>query len=223
MRDAHRPSSVLITGGQGALGHALAGEFQRQGWNVRNPGRAELDVTSAESVDQYFRSLSCLDVLINNAGRIEDRRLTQLDEKAWDSVLDSNLRSAFLCTRRALPLLQAAGGGQVLFVGSRSARFGAVGQANYAAAKAGLLGLAQSLAQEGGASNLRCNVIFPGFLETPMTADLTDETRERIRQQHVLGRFNTVDEAARFMVFLAGMKHVSGQFFQLDSRLDPWT
>jgi 3-oxoacyl-[acyl-carrier protein] reductase len=114
-------------------------------------------------------------------------------------------------------------GGHLLFIGSRSARHGVRGQSNYAAAKAGLVGLAQSLAQEYGARNVRSNVVLPGFLETKMTAPIRPERREEIRAEHALGRFNTVGNAARAIAFLAQLDHVSGQVFTLDSRLDRWT
>jgi 3-oxoacyl-[acyl-carrier protein] reductase len=113
--------------------------------------------------------------------------------------------------------------GHIVFIGSRAARHGTRGQSAYAAAKAGLVGLAQSIAKEYGARNIRCNVVLPGFLETKMTAALSEKRREEIRVDHALGRFNTVGNAARFIAFLARLDHVSGQVFTLDSRLDRWT
>ena len=106
-----------------------------------------------------------------------------------------------------------------MLIGSRAARHGTRGQSAYAAAKAGLVGLAQSLAKEYGARNIRCNVVLPGFLETRMTAGLSARRREEAREEHALGRFNTVGNAARFIAFLARLDHVSGQVFTLDSRL----
>lgn len=214
---------ALITGGEGDLAQALVTALQQEGWQVLCPGRAELDVTQEDSVQRYFQQRTRLDLLINNAGLIEDQLLVQMSLAAWDQVQAVNLRGAFLCTRAAVPIMKAQGHGQVLFVGSRSARSGPVGQTNYTAAKAGLIGLAQSLAREYGQDNLRFNVVLPGYLETKMTRSQSAQQVEKARAAHVLRRFNTVEEAARAMVFIAGLAHVSGQCFQLDSRIDPWT
>ena len=113
--------------------------------------------------------------------------------------------------------------GHLLLIGSRSSKHGTQGQSNYVAAKAGLVGFAMSVTQEYGARNIRCNVILPGFLETKMTAALSPERREAIKSEHALGRFNTVENAARAIAFLAQLDHVSGQVFTLDSRLNKWT
>jgi 3-oxoacyl-[acyl-carrier protein] reductase len=110
--------------------------------------------------------------------------------------------------------------GHILLIGSRAAKHGTRGQSAYAAAKAGLVGLAQSIAKEYGARNIRCNVILPGFLETKFTANLPEKRREEIRAEHVLGRFNTVENSAHAIAFLARLDHVSGQVFTLDSRMD---
>ena len=109
-------------------------------------------------------------------------------------------------------------------IGSYSALSGPAGQANYAAAKAGLIGLTQSIAKEYGARNVRANCVLPGFLETKMTRHLlaNDEWREELTKTHALGRLNTPQDAARFIVFLHSMQNVSGQVFQLDSRVRRW-
>jgi 3-oxoacyl-[acyl-carrier protein] reductase len=134
-----------------------------------------------------------------------------------------NLRGAFLCSRAALKFMVRQRSGHIVLIGSRAARHGTHGQSAYAAAKAGLVGLAQSVAKEYGARNIRCNVVLPGFLETRMTAGLSKERCEEVRAEHALGHFNTVGNAARFIAFLARLDHVSGQVFTLDSRLDRWT
>ena len=113
--------------------------------------------------------------------------------------------------------------GHLIFIGSRAARHGTRGQSAYAAAKAGLVGLALSIAKEYGGRNIRCNVVLPGFLETKMTAGLPDKRREEIRAEHALGRFNTAENSARAIAFLARLDNVSGQVFTLDSRIDRWT
>jgi 3-oxoacyl-[acyl-carrier protein] reductase len=217
------PMHVLITGGEGDLARALEAEFRREGHQVHAPGRRALDVRNEKQVDAYFSGLARLDVLVVNAGLTRDGLLGNMSPGDFDEVVNTNLRGAFLCARAAVKLMVRQRSGHLLFIGSRSARHGTRGQSNYAAAKAGLVGLAQSLAQEYGARNVRSNVVLPGFLETRMTAPIRPERREEIRNEHVLGRFNTVDNAARAIAFLARLDHVSGQIFTLDSRLDRWT
>jgi 3-oxoacyl-[acyl-carrier protein] reductase len=217
------PLQVLISGGEGALARALVREFDARGAAVRAPGRAAMDVRSEAQVDAFFAKGGRLDVLVANAGLTRDAAVVGLGAAAFDEVVETNLRGAFLCARAALKPMLAQRSGHILFIGSRAARHGTRGQSLYAAAKAGLVGLAQSLAREYGGRNIRCNVVLPGFLETRMTASLSAARREEVRAEHALGRFNTVENAARFISFLATLDHVSGQVFTLDSRLDRWT
>ena len=113
--------------------------------------------------------------------------------------------------------------GHIVNISSFAAKNGHAGQANYVAAKAGLIGLTQSLAKEAGKRNVRVNAIFPGILETPMAAHLTPEQRKSLAGANALGRSTTLEEVAAFVMHLAGMKNVSGQVFQLDSRIGAWT
>jgi NAD(P)-dependent dehydrogenase (short-subunit alcohol dehydrogenase family) len=217
------PRQVLISGGQGDLARALAQEFRRAGAEVHAPGRKEMDVRDEAQVGAYFSQVPRLEVLIANAGLTRDGAVTGLASGEFHDVVDTILRGTFLCARAALKPMLAQRSGHLLFIGSRAARHGTQGQSLYAAAKAGLVGLAQSLAREYGSRNIRCNVVLPGFLETRMTATLSPPRREQVRAEHALGRFNTVENAARFIAFLAETDHVSGQVFTLDSRLDRWT
>ena len=182
-----------------------------------------MDVRDEAAVENYISGLSRVDVLIANAGLTRDGALTALSLDDFKEVLDVNLLGTFLCARAALKLMVKQRSGHILLIGSRSARYGTRGQSAYAAAKAGLVGFAQSLAKEYGGRNIRCNVVLPGFLETKMTATLTPARREEVRAEHALGRFNTVENAARFIAMLARLDHVSGQVFTLDSRIDRWT
>jgi NAD(P)-dependent dehydrogenase (short-subunit alcohol dehydrogenase family) len=211
----------LISGGQGDLARALQKEFSSD--IIHAPGRKEMDVREEAQIDAYFSRLDRLDVLIVNAGLTRDGALTGLPTKDFQEAVDVNLRGAFLCARAALKLMVRQRSGHILFIGSRAAKRGTRGQSAYAAAKAGLVGLAQSLAKEYGPRNIRCNVVLPGFLETRMTAALNPQRREDVRAEHVLGRFNTVENAAHAIAFLARLDHVSGQIFTLDSRMDRWT
>ena len=217
-----RRETVLITGGEGDLGRALSKIFTSQDWEVLHPGVQELDVRSERSVELFFSSLTRLDLLINNAGVIGDNLITRMSSQSWDHVLSVNLRGSFLCTREAMKRMLPQGNGQVIFIGSRSARYGTIGQCNYAASKAALIGLSQSMSKEYSGGGFRFNVVLPGFLETKINRGLSPESRQSALDQHTLGRFNTVDEAARFVAFLASLSNVSGQVFQLDSRIDPW-
>jgi 3-oxoacyl-[acyl-carrier protein] reductase len=216
---------ALITGGQGALAKALCAELEAQQWQVQAPGRDALDVTEPASVRARVADLPRLDLLVHNAGFLRDAPLARMSEADFAAVLEVHLRGAFLCARAALRPMLRQGGGHLVFVGSFSALSGPAGQANYAAAKAGLIGLAQSLAAEYGGRGVRANVVLPGLLETPMSAPLlTDpERRRRALAAHTLGRFNTPAEAARFIAFLHSLPHTSGQVFSLDSRIHPWT
>jgi NAD(P)-dependent dehydrogenase (short-subunit alcohol dehydrogenase family) len=215
------PLHILISGGEGDLARALQKEFPLD--IVHAPGRKEMDVREEAQVDAYFSRLERLDVLIANAGLTRDGAVTGLAPDDFNEAVNANLRGAFLCSRAALKFMVRQRSGHIVLIGSRAARYGTRGQSAYAAAKAGLVGLAQSVAKEYGARNIRCNVVLPGFLETRMTAGLSAQRRDEVRADHALGRFNTVGNAARFIAFLARLDHVSGQVFSLDSRPDRWT
>ncbi len=223
MSDNVTPLHILISGGEGDLARAVQAEFCARDNVVHAPGRKVMDVRDEAAVENYISGLSRVDVLIANAGLTRDGALTALSLDDFKEVLDVNLLGTFLCARAALKLMVKQRSGHILLIGSRSARYGTRGQSAYAAAKAGLVGFAQSLAKEYGGRNIRCNVVLPGFLETKMTATLTPARREEVRAEHALGRFNTVENAARFIAMLARLDHVSGQVFTLDSRIDRWT
>lgn len=213
---------ALITGGEGDLARAIHAELAGHGWRVYAPGRAELDVTERGSVQTFLSGLPRLDLLVHAAGSLRDAPLARMAEADFDEVLKAHLKGAFLTAQAALKPMVRQRGGHVVFIGSFSALSGPVGQANYAAAKAGLIGLAQSLAAEYGPRNIRVNCVLPGFLETQMTRPLLEKHRPKIEAAHTLGRLNTVADAARFIAFLHTLENVSGQVFQLDSRVRKW-
>ncbi len=216
---------AVITGGEGDLAKSICFELKQAGFDVVAPGRAELDVTNAASVKAFFTSVESIDLLVNNAGVCHDASLLKMEEAEFDHVVDVNLKGAFLVSQAAVKLMAKQRHGHIVNVGSYSALSGPHGQTNYAAAKAGLIGLTQSLAKEYGARNVRVNCVLPGFLETKMTRHLlADETfHTNLLNAHALGRLNTPEDAARFIVFLHTMENVSGQVFQLDSRVRRWT
>jgi len=227
---------VLITGAAGGIGSAFVAAFAKAGWRVaagwhrKRPDPAgslvssvPLDVTVPESVNAAVASVldrwGRLDVLINNAGIARDRVLPRLTVSDWQSVLEVHLKGAFLCSRAVLPVMIRQGGGHIINLASFSGRVGRAGAANYAAAKAALVGLTQSLAREAGADNIRVNAVSPGYLLTPLLGPVTSEDLGRHAADNTLGRINEFDEVAHFVVHLAAMRNVSGQLFQLDSRI----
>lgn len=209
---------ALITGGEGDLAQAIRLPLEADGWQVHAPGKAVLDVTSSASVAAFFAPLERLDLLINNAGLIDDALVARMSDDQWNRVIAVNLDGAFRCARAALPLMMRQGGGHIINIGSFSALSGPAGQSAYAAAKAGLIGLTKSLALEYGNHEVRCNCVLPGFLETKMTRAVLEKRRAEVIASHALGRLNTTAEAARFIVQLDSFGAVSGQVFQLDSR-----
>lgn len=212
---------ALITGGQGDLAQGIRAELEAAGWEVLAPGHDELDVLCPKA---YFARLDRLDLLVNNAGLLRDAPIAKMNAEEFDSVVDVNLKGAFLCTQAALKLMSRQREGHIINIGSYSALSGPAGQSNYAAAKAGLIALTQSTAREYGARNVRANCILPGFLETKMTRHLLQDATftEQLLAQHTLGRLNTPQDVARFISALHAMPNVSGQVFQLDSRVRRW-
>ncbi|HMJ89717.1 MAG TPA: SDR family NAD(P)-dependent oxidoreductase [Candidatus Acidoferrum sp.] len=240
MADNERQRVVLITGAAGGLGRALTEAFADAAWCVVAAAREwgeepaldhvtqiTLDVTNAEAVQREISGVIAaqghVDCLINNAGVIADDACWQMSDDDWDHVMNVNLRGSFLCARAVSRAMAKQRDGHIINISSFSARSGGRGQANYAASKAGLIGLAQSLAKELGSRNVRVNTVLPGVLPTKMTSHLTPEQREEFARANTLGRINSLDEVARFIVFLAGTQNISGQVFQLDSRIAPWT
>lgn len=209
---------AVITGGRGDLATSVAELLRADGYIVETPGRDELDVRDAQTVENWFSNCERIDLLINNAGITGDGLLARQNPEDWGDVIDTNLKGAQLCSQHAAVAMMRQRDGHILNIGSYSALHPPAGQTAYAASKAGLIGLTKSYAKELGKRNIRCNCILPGFLETKMTAGVTEAAREAALARHSLGRFNTVEAAAGFIVFLARSEHISGQVFQLDSR-----
>lgn len=228
---------VVITGSSGGLGTALQSEFHQNGWRVvaasRSPSTSasdmalRLDVTDRAQVVavvvEIMARFGRVDAWINNAGVTADGLVSQVRDEDWQRVLDVNLRGAFLCSQAIVPHMIRRRDGHIINISSYGGRAGAAAQSNYAAAKAGLFGLTQSLAKELGSHNVRVNAILPGVLPTNMTAPLSPEQLAAFARANVLGRINDLEEVARFIEFLAGTRNISGQLFQLDSRIAPWT
>lgn len=176
-------------------------------------------MTDRQAIRQYFE-IHRPELLICNAGCARDALLAKTREEDWDQQLAVNLNGAAACAAEASRSMLRARRGHIVFVSSYSALHPPAGQAAYAAAKAGLIGLAKSLAREFGLRGIRVNTILPGFLDTPMTASLSQARREQVICDHVLGELNSPDEVAAFLVNLhERLLHTSGQVFQLDSRV----
>ncbi|KAB2642465.1 MAG: SDR family NAD(P)-dependent oxidoreductase [Verrucomicrobia bacterium] len=209
---------LVITGASGGLGLALAAAFHRPQWQLATPSHAELDVTDAAAVRGFFASRR-VDLLVCAAGLTRDAPLGRLAECAWDEVIAVNFGAAQACAAAALAGMLARGSGHIVFISSFAARHPQPGQAAYATAKAGLLGLTQQLAARHGGHGVRVNAILPGFLETPMTRPVAPARRAAVLAEHALGTFNTPAAVAGFIHYLHHqLPHTSGQFFQLDSR-----
>lgn len=242
---------VLITGAAGGLGRGLVHEFLRNGRRVIAAAhRADswtdspidavlgdgsenrlwltvLDVADRSACQALVKTgierFGRIDCLVNNAGLTADDAFARMCDDDWQRVIDVNLKGAFLCSQAVSRPMASARSGHIINISSWSARNGTRGQANYASAKAGLIGLTQSLAKELGSRNVRVNAVLPGVLSTAMTASLTPEQLGDLASSNALGRIGTLDEVARFIVALSAMQHVSGQVFQLDSRIASWT
>ncbi|KAB2641969.1 MAG: SDR family NAD(P)-dependent oxidoreductase [Verrucomicrobia bacterium] len=209
---------LVITGGGGGLGRALLAAFHGPPWQPAAPSHGELDVTDAAAVRGFFAGRR-VDLLVCAAGLTRDGPLARLTESAWDEVIAVNFGGAQACAAAVLPGMLARGSGHIVFISSFAAHHPPPGQAAYATAKAGLLGLTQQFAERHGRHGIRVNAILPGFLETPMTRPVSAARRAAVLAGHALGAFNTPAAVAGFIHYLHHqLPHTSGQFFQLDSR-----
>jgi 3-oxoacyl-[acyl-carrier protein] reductase len=223
---------VLVTGGTRGIGLATARAFAAAGNNVavthRGSGAPEglfgvqCDVTSAAQVDEAFGTVEAefgpVEVLVSNAGITDDTLLLRMSEESFRSVLDANLTGGYRVAKRAAQGMLRARRGRMIFISSVIALYGAPGQANYAASKAGLIGLARSIARELGSRNITANVIAPGFIETDMTASLSESRRAEVLAGIPLKRYGTAEEVAAAAVFLASdaAAYITGAVLPVD-------
>lgn len=223
---------MLVTGGNRGIGLATAQAFAAAGDHVAVTHRGsgapdglfgvQCDVTSGEQVDAAFNAVEAelgpVEVLISNAGTTDDTLLLRMSEESFRSVLDANLTGAYRVAKRAAQGMLRARRGRMIFVSSVIAFYGAPGQANYAASKAGLVGLARSIARELGSRSITANVIAPGFIDTDMTADLTEARRAEVLAGVPLKRYGAADEVAAAAVFLASEQaaYITGAVLPVD-------
>jgi 3-oxoacyl-[acyl-carrier protein] reductase len=183
------------------------------------------DVGTVEGVAELFaavsESLGPVEILVNNAGVVRDNLLLRMSTEDWDEVLAVNLRSVYLCTKTALRAMVKARWGRVISLTSVSGLSGNPGQANYAAAKAGIVGFTKSVAKEVGSRGITVNAVAPGFIETDMTGDIDEAGRELVKGQISLGRFGTPEEISAAVGYLASEQaaYVTGQVLVVDGGL----
>lgn len=223
---------MLVTGGNRGIGLAIAQAFAAEGDRVAITHRGsgapdglfgvECDVTSSEQVDAAFSAVEAelgpVQVLVSNAGIADDTLLMRMSEDSFQRVVDANLTGAFRVAKRATPAMLRSRSGRMIFISSVVAFVGAPGQANYAASKAGLVGLARAIARELGSRSITANVIAPGFVETDMTAAMTETRRAEVLGGVPLQRYGKAEEIAGAAVYLASdaAAYVTGAVLAVD-------
>lgn len=238
---------ALVTGGSRGIGRAIALGLARNGADVavnyvrsadaaaevvaeiESLGRRALAVQAdvgdfdqaAALVKTTIQKLERLDILINNAGVTRDTLLMRMQEDDWDTVLRINLKAAFNTSKAAVRTMMRQRSGRIINISSVSGLMGQVGQANYSASKAGLIGLTKSLARELGNRGVTANAVAPGFIPTDMTASLADEWRDKLRELIPLARFGAVEDIAHAVAFLASDEaaYITGVVLPVDGGL----
>jgi len=226
---------VLVTGGNRGIGRAIAEAFLAQGDRVavttRGGGAPEgaldvrCDVTDAAAIEAAYAEIEAahgpVEVLVANAGITADTLLLRMSEDDWARVLDTNLTGSFRLAKRASKGMLRLKRGRIVLISSVVGLTGSAGQVNYAASKAGLVGMARSIARELGSRGITANVVAPGFIETDMTAVLDDAQKDAIRSQVPLQRYGTTDEVAQTVLWLTGpgAAYVTGAVVPVDGGL----
>ena len=236
---------ALVTGASSGIGASIARRLAEEGATVAVNHRAGSAVAAAALVAEIeaaggaaatfsgdvAHSEECdamvaavlerfgkLDILVNNAGIARDGLLVRMSDEDWHAVIATNLSGAFYCCRAAGKLMMKARGGSIVNIASVIGLVGNAGQANYAAAKAGIIGLTKSVAKELASRGVRANVIAPGFIETPMTAKLSEQVIEAARETIAMRRFGSPDDVAAAVAFLASddAAYITGQVLAVD-------
>ena len=231
---------VVVTGGSRGIGEGIAREFASRGARVailaRNAERAQataraiggetrawsVDVSDENAVTKTFSEIieawGGIDVLVNNAGITRDNLLMRMSPEDWDQVMDINLKGIFLCSRAVLRPMLKQRGGRIINISSVTGIMGNAGQGNYAASKAGIIGLTKSAARELASRSITVNAVAPGLIETDMTREMTDKARDSVLGQIPLGRFGRAEEVAGAVLYLASdaASYVTGETIRVD-------
>ena len=237
---------AIVTGGARGIGREIALVLARAGadvalWDVNaqamEPTAGELralgrraeslvvDVTSAAAVDEaaakILDKLGRIDILINNAGVTQDGLIVRMEEAQWDRVLDINLKGTYLCTRAVSKVMLKARRGRIVSIASIIGMIGNAGQANYAASKAGIIGLTKSVAKELGSRGVTCNAIAPGFIKTEMTERLPEAVKQKLLEQIPLGSLGEPSDVASAALFLVSdaARYITGHVLVVDGGL----
>ncbi|MFL6023027.1 MAG: 3-oxoacyl-[acyl-carrier-protein] reductase [Marmoricola sp.] len=227
--------SVLVTGGNRGIGRAIAEAFLKNGDNVAVTSRSgdapdgafavACELTDPDSVEAAFAAVEAhqgpVEVLVANAGITRDTLVLRMSEEDWGDVIDTNLTGSFRVAKRAAKGMLRLKRGRIVFISSVVGLLGSPGQVNYAASKAGLVGMARSLARELGSRSITANVVAPGFIETDMTAVLPEEQQAAYKQQIPLGRMGSAEEVADAVLWLAAENagYVTGAVIPVDGGL----
>jgi len=227
--------SVLVTGGNRGIGLQIALAFAALGDKVAITYRSgevadgllgvQADVTDPASLDAAFATIEAehgpVEILVANAGITKDMLLLRMSDDDFDAVIQTNLAGSFRVAKRAAKGMLRLKRGRMIFISSVVGLTGSAGQANYAASKAGLVGLARSLARELGSRSITANVVAPGFVDTDMTAELSDDRKAQILSQVPLGRYASPEEVAGVVTFLAGdaAGYITGAVIPVDGGL----
>lgn len=228
---------AFVTGGSKGIGYASAQALSDAGHHVivgsrsvpeqlpENIAHVLIDVSNAESIEaaisEIEQKFGTIDILVANAGITKDALLMRMSDYEIESVIQANLIGSILLARRVLRGMMKKRFGRIILMSSVVAMLGGPGQVNYSASKAGLIGVARSLTREIGSRGITTNVIAPGFIETSMTSDLPEDTRNQILQSIPSGRYGQVEEVARVVVFLASAdsSYISGAVIPVDGGL----
>ena len=232
---------AIITGGTRGIGKGIVERFIKEGAQVvfsyrssedkanqiikdlggKNIIGVKSDASKMEDAQALIKvatdTFGRIDILINNAGITKDNLMLRMTEDQWDDVINVNLKSVFNLTKSALRTMLKQRSGSIINMSSVVGVFGNAGQANYAASKAGVIGFTKSIAKEVGSRGIRCNAITPGFIETEMTAELSDDVKSNYSGNIPLGKFGSVDDIAEACLFLGadGSTYVTGQVLSI--------